>query len=280
MNYAIAYAGGLLTFLAPCGAFLLPAFFTYAFGNVKTLIYRALTFLIGLLIALLPLGFAAGSVGAFLQAYMGIIIIIMAILIIISGVIQILAIKPPSIPLPGIIAGKIYGDTSMVGILALGISYGLAGVGCTGPILGAVLSTAVTTGSALAGMIMMFWYALGMFTPIFILTLLWKNISPKLHTKFHPRPITIFGRNTTIGALVSGIIFVILGMLLAVFQGSGNFISLTSSTQTNLELQVQRFLADIPNWAIIVGIILLVIFTGAGFKALKESKSDSSHISE
>ena len=33
INFTIAYLGGLVTFLAPCGAFLLPAFFACAFED-------------------------------------------------------------------------------------------------------------------------------------------------------------------------------------------------------------------------------------------------------
>lgn len=280
MNFAIAYVGGLLTFLAPCGAFLLPAFFAYAFVDVKTLLQRSFIFLIGLLIPLLPLGVAAGSVGAFLQTHMLMILRGIAALVIILGIVQILAIKIPQIPLPRFIGDKTAGDTSTIGILALGISYGLAGVGCTGPILGAVLSTAITTGSALTGMIMAFCYAVGMFTPIFLLTLLWRHISPRLQTWLRPKPLTVFGRQTTLGSVLSGIIFVILGLLLFIGQGRGNFFAVASNTQINLEFRIQELLSGIPNWIIVLGILLVAIFIWAAIKASQRNKSDSSHISK
>lgn len=260
INFTIAYLGGLVTFLAPCGAFLLPAFFACAFEDRSRLLQRILVFLTGLVIALVPLGFAAGGLGGWLLSNSHLLTLIVGVIITVLGIAQVLALPLPKLPLPRALGGAT--RPSVIGIFLFGISYGLAGSGCTGPILGAVLSAATLTGSSLRGGALMFWYALGMFTPVALLSLIWGSLTARQQRLFHPRPLKFLGRQTTWGSLVSGLVFTLVGVLLLITGGTNVSSLLTSGQQVTLETKITKLAGMLPDFLLPLLIVLLVIFFG------------------
>lgn len=260
INFTIAYLGGLVTFLAPCGAFLLPAFFACAFEDRSRLLQRILVFLTGLVIALVPLGFAAGGLGGWSLSNSHLLTLIVGVIITVLGIAQVLALPLPKLPLPRALGGAT--RPSVIGIFLFGISYGLAGSGCTGPILGAVLSAATLTGSSLRGGALMFWYALGMFTPVALLSLIWGSLTARQQRLFHPRPLKFLGRQTTWGSLVSGLVFTLVGVLLLITGGTNVSSLLTSGQQVTLETKITKLAGILPDFLLPLLIVLLVIFFG------------------
>lgn len=260
INFTIAYLGGLVTFLAPCGAFLLPAFFACAFEDRSRLLQRILVFLTGLVIALVPLGFAAGGLGGWLLSNSHLLTLIVGVIITVLGIAQVLALPLPKLPLPRALGGAT--RPSVIGIFLFGISYGLAGSGCTGPILGAVLSAATLTGSSSRGGALMFWYALGMFTPVALLSLIWGSLTARQQRLFHPRPLKFLGRQTTWGSLVSGLVFTLVGVLLLITGGTNVSSLLTSGQQVTLETKITKLAGILPDFLLPLLIVLLVIFFG------------------
>ena len=260
INFTIAYLGGLVTFLAPCGAFLLPAFFACAFEDRSRLLQRILVFLTGLVIALVPLGFAAGGLGGWLLSNSHLLTLIVGVIITVLGIAQVLALPLPKLPLPRALGGAT--RPSVIGIFLFGISYGLAGSGCTGPILGAVLSAATLTGAGLRGGALMFWYALGMFTPVALLSLIWGSLTARQQRLFHPRPLKFLGRQTTWGSLVSGLVFTLVGVLLLITGGTNVSSLLTSGQQVTLETKITKLAGMLPDFLLPLLIVLLVIFFG------------------
>ena len=260
INFTIAYLGGLVTFLAPCGAFLLPAFFACAFEDRSRLLQRILVFLTGLVIALVPLGFAAGGLGGWLLSNSHLLTLIVGVIITVLGIAQVLALPLPKLPLPRALGGAT--RPSVIGIFLFGISYGLAGSGCTGPILGAVLSAATLTGSSLRGGALMFWYALGMFTPVALLSIIWGSLTAWQQRLFHPRPLKFLGRQTTWGSLVSGLVFTLVGVLLLITGGTNVSSLLTSGQQVTLETKITKLAGILPDFLLPLLIVLLVIFFG------------------
>ena len=274
INFTIAYLGGLVTFLAPCGAFLLPAFFACAFEDRSRLLQRILVFLSGLIIALVPLGFAAGGLGGWLLSNSHLLTLIVGVTITLLGIAQILALPLPKLPLPRALGGAT--RPSVIGIFLFGISYGLAGSGCTGPILGAVLSAATLTGSSLRGGALMFWYALGMFTPVALLSLIWGSLTARQQRLFHPRPLKFLGRQTTWGSLISGLVFTLVGVLLLITGGTNVSSLLTSGQQVALETRITKLAGILPDFLLPLLIVLLVIFLGTLVWYLRSEKREFS----
>lgn len=258
LNFTIAFLGGLLTFLSPCGAFLLPAFLACATASISALLSRLASFALGLLVALLPLGLAAGGFGTWLRSYQNLIVTAAAVILILAGVLQALNISLPTWHLSARLTPKPGQSTSQIGLLLLGVTYGLAGVGCTGPILGAVLTTAAGTGSMISALILMLCYTLGMFSPVALLSLVWNLLSLQQQGWARPRGLKIGPLHTTWGGLFAGLVFVALGVFLLFSQGSLSRSWLNSTQQFEVESSLGRILAPVPNLVFLLLLLALV----------------------
>jgi hypothetical protein len=135
----VAFAGGVLSLLAPCRALLLPAFFAYAFTSRTELLGRTVLFLAGLCTVFIPLGLGASLVAALLLDYRDTTILVAGVMLIGFGVLEILGVGFSLIPSG--LAGRIQGGRSATGAYLTGFVYGISGF-CAGPLLGAVLTIA------------------------------------------------------------------------------------------------------------------------------------------
>ncbi|MBD3689622.1 cytochrome c biogenesis protein CcdA [Nanchangia anserum] len=240
-----AFVGGLLTILAPCAALLLPAFFAYAFTSRRTLLARTGVFFLGLLTALVPLGIAAGGLGGLVATHRSVITTGAGVIIIGLGIAQILALPLPRIALPWTQRTR-EDSASPWAVYLLGMGYGLAGAGCTGPILGTILLMSAQSSSPIVGAAMMAAYAAGMFAPVMVVALAWDALDVTGRAWLRPRPIRLLGRDTTIGNVVSGGLCLLLGLILIVTGGSFSSGILDASAQADLESRVMTTLSDVP----------------------------------
>ncbi len=247
IGFAGAFLGGLAALLSPCAAMLLPSFFAYAFGSSRTrLLGRTGLFYVGLLVTLVPLGLAAGSLGALLATHRSTLSLVGGALLIVLGLLQVLGV---SFNLPGFRSG---GGTGPVAIIALGAVYGLAGA-CTGPLLGAVLTMAAMGGSPLYGALLLAMFGAGMVVPLIVLAWVWDSAS--LSEKLRPRPLTIGPVTTSVWGLVSGILFIALGVLFLTTDATGALGGIFDARQQlALETTLGNFGKAIPD----VGVLLLV----------------------
>lgn len=278
------FVGGVLTVFAPCAAMLLPSFFAYAFSSRRTLGARTAVFTLGLMVAFVPIGAFAGSLGGELRSHTALITTIAGIIVCAFGVAQIFAF---SLPTPSL-AGKLMSrplqpapshtdpdggvnaskEPSALAVFLLGVGYAIAGIGCSGPILGAVLATTLVSGSALNGFIHALLFALGMSTPVVILAWLWDVLKVSQREWLRPRPLRIGSRLTTVMNVVSGVIFVILGLTLVFLNGSTNLPSLLSvEQQISLESKVAQMTAAVPGYltvALIAVVVALLVISWKG----------------
>lgn len=258
IGYVGAFLGGILSLLSPCSVMLLPAFFAYAFSSPTKLMARTGIFTLGLLTTLVPLGVFSGIFGSLLGANRGALINTVGSLIVIVGIIQLLGV-----PIPGFSMREKAGTdrTSAVSVFLLGAVYAVAGV-CTGPILGAVLMMASLGGSAAYGALLLSIYALGMVTPLVILTLVWQKFGAGATRWMRPRMVRIGRWQNSLVAVITGLLSIGLGLLLLLTDGTtalGGFVSV--STQFRLESELGSFAAGVPDWvfAAAAGIVLAAI---------------------
>lgn len=281
VSLAIAYVGGLLTLFAPCAALMLPGFFAYAFSSRRALLSMTGIFLLGLEVVLVPLGFAAGTVGAFFTAHRESLTTGAAIVIIVLGAWQALGAPGATWVADRVRARKAAGEvgasasavsgasaasharrkeTSPLAIFLVGASYGLAGIGCSGPILGAVLTLSGLGGTSLEGALSMAAYGLGVFTPVLVLSLAWDALGAR-RSFFRPRPIEIGPIHTTLGSIFSGLVFILIGIFLIV-SGAVNLGLWDSNTQADAEFSAMSSLSWLSNWmflAIVAVVVLLIV---------------------
>lgn len=262
VSFLAAFLGGMLSLLSPCSALLLPAFFAYAFQSGAELVKKTGIFYLGLAATLVPLGMGISAVSALFYGHRSLLIFISGAVIIIFGVLQIAGrgfTIGPIERLRGRIKGESTGAT-----FALGAVYGLAGF-CSGPILGAVLTVAASSGAAIQGAALLATYAAGMSAPLLLMALLWDRFDLGHRRCLRGREFSVgkFRFHTT--GLISGLMFILLGAGFIYYQGTSALSGLYESNGASdlsfaAEEWVNGFAGSVPP-----PVILLIL---AGILAL------------
>ncbi|WP_028933103.1 cytochrome c biogenesis CcdA family protein [Pseudonocardia spinosispora] len=271
IGYLAALLGGVLALLSPCSALLLPSFFAYAFTSRTELLGRTVVFYLGLATTLVPLGIGSTAVSSLFNGHRELLIRIAGWVIIAFGVATILGrgfTVGPAVRLQQRATRR----GGWAGVFGLGMTYGLAGF-CSGPILGAVLTIAAAGGQPLRGAALLAVYALGMAVPLFALAALWQRFDLGGRRWLRGREFTV-GRlvlHTT--STVSGLLFIVVGVLFLVFDGTaalGGMLGLTTSAQTQLAAQstVARWAAHIPDVAVL-GVLAVIIVAVAARRSMR-----------
>ncbi|MGW8528373.1 cytochrome c biogenesis CcdA family protein [Nocardiopsis sp. NPDC055824] len=217
IGFAAALAGGVLALLSPCSALLLPSFFGYAFRDPRRLLVRTTVFYLGLCTTLVPLGAGSALVSRLVYGERELLIAVAGWLVIAFGLAQIAGFGFSS-GLAQRIQGRLAGRTSGVSVFALGAVYGFAGF-CSGPILGAVLTVAATSGTV-RGALLLAVYALGMAAPLFLLALLWDRYDLGSRRWLRGRTLRLGPVELHTTALLSGLLFIGVGVLFLTSQGT------------------------------------------------------------
>jgi len=227
VGYLAALLGGVLALLSPCSAMLLPAFFAYAFQQPRQLLARTGLFYLGLAAILVPLGMGSHAVANLFVQHRATLITVAGWMIIALGLLQ-LAGRGFAFGPAQRLAGRLTGD-SPISVLALGAVYGLAGF-CSGPILGGILTVAATSSRPAAGGALLAVYALGMTVPLLLLALVWDRWRIGERRWLRGRILSVGRFQVHSTSLVSGLLFVALGVLFLAFDGTAGLagIGLTS----------------------------------------------------
>lgn len=252
-----AVLGGLLSLLSPCAALLLPSFFAYAFDRVGTLVGRTLTFLAGLLTVLVPLGAGVALVGAMITQYRGVVTAAGGLLLIGFGVLSVLGVGFGSAT-----AGRLAGRIRISGPLstyALGTVYGLAGF-CSGPLLGSILTVAAVGSEPGYGAALLAAYAVGMAAPLFVLALLWDRFGLSRTRWLRGREVRLGPLRAHSTSLVSGLLFIGIGLLFLLTDGTAGIIAPTTvDQQAGAQTAVQDLVGGVPDAAVLLGIVLIAL---------------------
>ncbi len=271
-----AFAAGVLALLSPCSAMLLPSFFAYAFASRTTLLLRTTVFYCGLLITLVPLGTGASAASSLFYGHRALLIATAGWTIIGLGVFQLLGrsfAMPFANKLQGWAGSNAAGRSSWLSTLMLGAVYGLAGF-CSGPVLGAILTMAATQRSPIGGALLLAVYALGMAAPLFVLAALWDRFDLGNRRLLRGRVLSWGPIHVHTTALISGIMFIAIGVLFLRFDGTSGITGVFGMGDTSdLEVSVQQtmtgWFAGIPAWT-----LPLVIAVVAAFVAWRRARQD------
>ena len=271
VSFLASFLGGLLSLLSPCSALLLPAFFAYAFQSRGELVGRTVVFYLGLCATLVPLGMGISAVSALVYGHRSILITVSGLVIIVLGVIQVLGGGFSFRPVERL-RGRVEGD-SIVATFFLGAVYGFAGF-CSGPILGAVLTVAATSGSVLRGAGLLATYAAGMAAPLFLMSLLWERMDLGHRRWLRGREVSLGRFRFHSTNLLSGLMFVAIGVLFIVFEGTSGLEGLyAAGGATDLAFAAERWV-DAASERIPVSVALAVLgVLFSGFMIYRLSRS-------
>ncbi len=233
---AIAFVGGLFSFLSPCVLPLVPGYISLISGvsidrlkseddnarraALRAVIYNSIAFNIGLSMIFLALGAAAGLVGTALTTNKWIRIVGGAVIIAFG------------LQLIGILKiGALYKDTrffsqqkprGILGSFTLGMAFAAGWTPCIGPILGGIIGLAATSGGWRSGLLLSTFYAAGLALP-FLITGLFISTFLSFYTKFR--------RHLHKVEVASGVILILIGM----------------AVMTNYTTRLSSLLAWLPN---------------------------------
>ncbi|GAA2810363.1 cytochrome c biogenesis CcdA family protein [Saccharopolyspora taberi] len=266
-----AFLGGLLSLLSPCSALLLPSFFAYAFDGLGRLLARSTVFYLGLCVTLVPLGAAAGLFGALLTTYRDTVTLVGGLVLIGFGLLQISG-RGFGISAAQQLTGRIR-ISSNLSVFALGAVYGLAGF-CAGPLLGGVLTVSAAGGSPVYGAVLLAVFALGMAFPLFVLALLWERFDIRNRKWLRGKEISLgrFRVHTT--NLLSGLVFIGIGLLFVLTEGTANLGGLTDvDSQYALQVGIGRVIAGVTDATVLlmVAVVALVFVLWRIRRAKRES---------
>lgn len=179
LNVFIALGAGFLSFVSPCCLPLYPAFLSYitgmSVGEIKeenAMLQRrsmlhTLFFLLGFSAIFIAIGFGTTLLGQFFYQYQDLIRQIGAIFVFFFGLLIVGVIKPEFLMKERRFEFK-NRPSGFLGSMLIGMAFAAGWTPCTGPILGAVWSLAVTNPNS--AMVYMIAYILGFAIPFFVLS--------------------------------------------------------------------------------------------------------------
>jgi len=237
----IALIAGIVSFASPCTLPILPAYVAYILKSKNNFKGMTLSFFLGLSIIFSLLGMTATTVGNFLKSSSSIFSQIAGIGIIIFGIFILLGKGIPGLHL------KPNKPTSYFGAFIFGSILGISWSACVGPILLGILLLASTASSVFTGGLLLFIYAIGIGLPLVLTSIYLEKINQKgkIWTFIKGKEITFKIRKKKYtmhtSALISGILFIILGIL--IFSGT-----LYTFNQYVTTTSFQEYIFAIEEW--------------------------------
>ncbi len=267
VSYLAAFLGGVLSLLSPCSALLLPAFFAYAFQSRRALLMKTSVFYVGLAVTLIPLGMGISAVSKLVYGQRSTLITVAGLVIILLGVLQLLGRGFGLGPLSRL-AGKGRGESAGA-TFALGAVYGFAGF-CSGPILGAVLTVAASSGNVFRGATLLAIYALGMAAPLFLLAALWDRFDLGHRPWLRGRELALGRLRVHTTNLISGLMFVILGTVFIAYEGTSALSGLYEENGAvdvayDAERWARSFTNGVPDALVFAVVLAVALFTTTAY---------------
>ncbi|RDH12943.1 cytochrome c biogenesis CcdA family protein [Tsukamurella pulmonis] len=254
-----ALLGGVLALVSPCSAMLLPSFFAYSFDRSGLLVRRTAVFYLGMLVVLVPLGAGVGAIGSLLTRYRTTVTTVGGVVMIVLGIAMIAGLGF-RFGAADRLASRIT-VSSGLSVFLLGTVYALAGF-CSGPVLGSVLTVAAVGSQPAYGGLLMAFYALGMVLPLFVLALVWERFDLRSKRWVRGTEIRIGPLRTHTTNLISGVLFIAIGVLFVATEGTASLIGITTSdTQFDLQEWTQQVTSHVSNpiFLLVIAVVALAV---------------------
>ncbi len=174
IEFLVALGAGLISFLSPCVLPLIPGYISYVSGNSLNNLIKSkninlipiILFTVGFSIVFIIFGAASTFIGQFLlqnsfelRILAGVIIVIFSLQII--GIINLKFLNYEK-------RIQTSNNKSIISPLIIGAAFGFGWTPCIGPILGSILVLAATEESINKGILLLFFYSLGLAIPFIL----------------------------------------------------------------------------------------------------------------
>jgi cytochrome c-type biogenesis protein len=206
----LAFAAGLLSFVSPCVLPLLPVYLSFVSGvgvdrlagERRRLLWTSLLFVAGFTLVFMLMGAGAGGVGHLLVRHRRELTIAAGAFIAFSGL-----VVAGVIPLPKPVMRMSPTRRGAGGAFITGMALAVGWTPCVGYVLGAILSMAASSRSAVSGSLLLLAYSAGLGLPFVLAAVAFDWMSARLGAvKRHYRGIQI----------VAGVLLVVFGVLMMV----------------------------------------------------------------
>lgn len=216
---AISLAAGLLSFLSPCVLPLVPGYLGYVSGIAGTastaganpklaarkersrMFFGALLFILGFTVVFLVFNVLAGSAGAWLLQWEGLITRVMGAIVILMG----LVFMGLFTRMQGTSRLRLKPRVGLLGAPLLGIVFAVGWAPCMGPTLAVVLTLSAQTGSVGRAVVLAIAYCLGLGIPFLLAT---------FGFGWMTQTMTFFKRHIRAVNLIGGGLLILIGLLM------------------------------------------------------------------
>lgn len=187
VNVLTAFIFGFFSFLSPCVLPLIPSYLCYITGisfeemssadvkdirkNRSLAFWHSVMFVLGLAIVFVAMGASATYLSKLIFQYKHIIAKIAGVLIFLFGLYFTGLIKPRFMQAERRVHLK-EKPAGFLGSILIGMTFGFGWTPCVGPMLGSILLIAATEKTVWAGMLLLFFYALGLGIPFMLSSIL------------------------------------------------------------------------------------------------------------
>ncbi|MBC7321495.1 sulfite exporter TauE/SafE family protein [bacterium] len=177
ISFLLAFWGGVISFFSPCILPLVPVYLSYISGvslqemtsSRRTLIIKVLIFVLGFSIFFSLLGASASFLGSWLFVYRDLLSRIGGVILIIFGISFLGLMRIPFLYREARINLK--GTGGYLGAFLLGLVFAVGWTPCVTPILSSIFLYATREESVYRGILLLFFYALGIGVPFFLVAL-------------------------------------------------------------------------------------------------------------
>jgi len=175
LGVAVAFAAGLLSFLSPCVLPLVPSYIGFLTGMTlpemsarrRTALLHGICFVVGFSLVFILLGASATALGRALNYYQIWLQRLGGVLIILFGLVCLGVFKADFLTQER----RVHLEQKPVGYLGsvlVGMAFGAGWTPCIGPVLGAILGLAATSGEVSRGMLLLAFYSAGLAVPFLV----------------------------------------------------------------------------------------------------------------
>lgn len=175
LGVAVAFAAGLLSFLSPCVLPLVPSYIGFLTGMTlpemsarrRTALLHGICFVAGFSLVFILLGASATALGRALNYYQIWLQRLGGLFIILFGLVCLGVFKADFLTQER----RVHLEQKPVGYLGsvlVGMAFGAGWTPCIGPVLGAILGLAATSGEVSRGMLLLAFYSAGLAVPFLV----------------------------------------------------------------------------------------------------------------